>query len=221
MAAVAAFDADETLFEGFSLFPMYQALADDGFITPADNARVQEVFAQYTAGEVDYRRFVVDTLHTAALAVKGRRETAAEYLARDFYSGYPWYGYVLPTLDELRRTDHDVALITAEPGFIATGIADALGIQKSFSTLFGLEPDGTFDGQVVLPLGSDQKQEVVRNLDQHGSLAYAFGDSEGDIGMLEHAATAYCILPTPGLRAIAEAKGWHIVTEPNRHLSLV
>jgi len=43
-----------------------------------------------------------------------------------------------------------------------------------------------------------------------GSLG--FGDSEGDIELLNMVAHAFCINATEGLRGVAAARGWHIVT---------
>jgi phosphoserine phosphatase len=42
--------------------------------------------------------------------------------------------------------------------------------------------------------------------------SFAFGDSEGDIELLNKVAHAFCINATEGLKQMAIAKKWHIVT---------
>ena len=94
-------------------------------------------------------------------------------------------------------------------------------MNRLFSSRFGVELDGRFDGSVSSVLGSKQKGEITQGLAAHSSRSFAFGDSEGDIGMLELVDEAICIKPTPELRSHAMEQGWTIIDDPHQPLEVI
>ena len=87
MAQVALFDADRTLHEDFSIFPLYEVFAAEGLVASEDSSRLQEIFAQYNNGETEYHDFAMNTLNVAAWALRGREEATATRVADLFFSG--------------------------------------------------------------------------------------------------------------------------------------
>jgi phosphoserine phosphatase len=221
MAGLAIFDADGTLHKGFSIFPLYEAFADDGFITLQESTRLQEVFDTYDSGESDYHTYVVDTLRVAAEVLKGRRLSTADRISELFFKNpdFAWFGYVKPILSEITAAGVETILLTAEPQFIASGITAALAFDRRHSSTFGIENDGTFGGNVLSALGSQKKGELTQNLIAGKYRSFGFGDSEGDIGTLELVDKAICIQPTDGLRSHALLKNWTIVDNPEQPLT--
>ncbi len=179
---------------------------------------MQEVLAQYDNGDIDYRRFVVDTLQVAAEGIKGRQLAVAENIAEVFYSQkeFEWFGYVKPLVEAMDSSNVNGVLLTAEPQFIAQGIAMALNMTEAHSSQFGVESDGTFAGNVVSALGSSEKGRIALQLVGCRSGSLGFGDSEGDIGMLELVDSAICIRPTDGLRSHALMNGWTVIDNPEQ-----
>ena len=77
------------------------------------------------------------------------------------------------------------------------------------------ENEAVFSGTVENLLGSQQKGAIITEWLRDGRTIMAFGDSDGDIGMLSLADRAYCVQPTPALREEAATKGWMIIDQPN------
>ncbi len=220
-------DIDRTITPEFTLFPVYDALAADGFIENVANEKVQDTRRSFEAGEIDYPTFMVSALDMAAEAIKGRGSFQAKQLVSEYVSGtLGFYLWVPKTFDDARGKFGEIILVTGEPDFIAEPIARRFGASY-FSTQLGIDNDGTYNGDVVVALGSAQKaSRVSQRIEkaQHERIVYAFGDSVGDIGMLDLASTpgnAFCIRPDDELRAHAQANAMTIVDDPNVARSLL
>jgi phosphoserine phosphatase len=71
--------------------------------------------------------------------------------------------------------------------------------------------DGLLTGRITRSFANREAKAraVAQLLRRHGVAGSAgFGDSEGDIGMLEQVAHRACIDATPGLAAHAKGQGW-------------
>lgn len=222
MKQIVLFDANGTLHNDFSIFPLFETFATEGYIPKHDSERLQEIHDRYIDGSIGFRTFVVDTLQAAAQTLTGRQESVASRIAELFfaYEDFNWFGYVKPTLLEIDKAQAQSVLITAAPQFAATSIAAALGMYRAFGSRFAVENDGTFAGNVLSVLGSSQKGTLTKELIKDVSYSAAFGDSEGDIGMLELVDQAVCISPTDRLRTHAVQHGWEIVTDPDAPLDI-
>jgi HAD superfamily phosphoserine phosphatase-like hydrolase len=231
MAGVALFDVDGTLHEGYSIFPIYQAFADENFITNADNNRFQEILEMRNEGEISYNRFVNTTLFTGAEILKDKRVKIAQHITNIVLSDpeYEWFGYVEPTLQELKNYEVDAALITSAPEFIANGISKVLGIRFSINSVFGQSggiKDPRYDGTAVMVINQRRKGVFAEFVMEHRQanrpgLSYAFGDSEGDIRMLESVDKPICIKPTDKLLAYAVLNNWQIIEDPDQPFRLL
>lgn len=216
MSEIALFDADGTLHADFSIFPLFRAFADEKFIPAAASLQLDEVYESYQSGQLGYHDFAVKTLEVAADAVAGRRVVPAEAISAAFFTAdsFAWFNYVAPLFEKLQQRGVEPILVTAEPQFIAKGIARAVPFRKTLSTHFG-EEDGRFTGQIIDVLGSTRKAELVLPDMQSSEYSFAFGDSEGDMAMLQAADQAVCIQPTPGLRTEAEQHNWIVIDNPD------
>lgn len=220
MKNYAAFDADGTLFRGFSILPVYDRFVDEGYITSDAHGYFLEPFRSYIGEDISYGDFVRLTLRNAAQVVKGKSVDTAEQIASLHFQEAEWFSYVQPTLIQLCVVGVEPVLVTAEPQFIASAVANKLEIKQSRSSLFSCT-NGLFDGLVELALGSAAKAEALRGLGVE-NIHYAFGDSEGDIGMLSLAKLgSFCIQPSDELLIIANERQWTVVHDPMVDISLV
>lgn len=213
---VAFFDADGTMLEGFSIFPLFAELEGEGLVVPKGSERLDEVLMQYEADELTYADFAVKTFEVAAEVLKGKQVEPVQRVSDDFFESMEWFDYVEPVTARFRQAGVGLFVVTAEPTFMASSIQRALGFDGSFGSTFGINSDQTFSGSVESVLGSSKKAAIVERFVSDDRFIFAFGDSDGDIGMLEQADAAYCIKPTPALRAKATEAGWRIVDQPDR-----
>src|SRR3954469_24703017 len=100
MAGVALFDADGTLHEGYALFPVFQAFADENYITQSDSNRLNEIYEDYQGGALGFKQFLSRSLLTTAEVLKGRRAATATHIANLYFeSSYKEFAYVKPTVE--------------------------------------------------------------------------------------------------------------------------
>jgi len=126
---------------------------------------------------------------------------------------YPFVGEVI----SLVRPTHDVYFVTGEPQFVADAVTKMYDTQGYVSTIFATESD-IFTGAIDSALSSSShKADAIREiLTSHDlGMSFAFGDSEGDHGMLGSVAFPIMVNPTEEFDAAAP-QGWERRKGKNR-----
>jgi phosphoserine phosphatase len=213
---VVLFDADGTLYEGFSIFPLYDAFEAENFVTTTENESVQELRLQYKDEVIDYPTLVKNTLVQSAATLKGKKEADANRISDEFFRdpNFPWFGYVKPIMKELVGVKAKLSVITAEPQFIARGIANALNMDGRRSSQFGAD-SGRYRGDLIVALNQKRKGDITEMIVRGCSRSTAFGDSEGDLEMLRQVNRAVCVKPSEAVRVEAENRRWKVLDNPD------
>jgi HAD superfamily hydrolase (TIGR01490 family) len=207
---IALFDIDNTIYDGFSYFELLEKQVGEGIIRQKvlDDAKIS--MQKYKSKLQDYETTIVELLDIYATGLKGAQYDVVLQSTKEFYQNSDkFFAYVEPVMSLLRRT-HDLILVTGEPQFVAEAVGELYGIKSYYSTHY--ESDGKFTGAVTNYLASrHEKHDAIKHLmEGHGAKnSFAFGDSEGDIEMLQAVDYSVCLNPTEGLRSIAAKKGWH------------
>lgn len=212
-------DIDGTMTNGLVIFEVGNALAEDGVISKQGNVSFQETLRDYESGQTDYKTFVINALTKLALALTDVKVSAVVSSTQSFFQSYEgFYPWVLPTFSGSKEQGDDVYLVSATPAFIARSIANLFDAEYRASG-FAVKEGQCFAGEVSSILGSQQK--AVLALEAIGLHApqsiHVFGDSAGDIGMLDLAApieNAYCITPDDVLRKHANRSAMTIIDNP-------
>jgi HAD superfamily hydrolase (TIGR01490 family) len=215
---LALFDLDHTLipFDSGSVFTRH--LAQRGAL-PADfEAQYLDYCLRYAEGTVDMvqmHRFTV-----GALAVHAP-ETLAQWL-REFRD------VVAPRIPqaatrlvrEHQAAGHACALVTATTRFVAEAFGAALGLQDVLATQPELGADGRYTGEIVgQPCFREHKLAHVRAwLASSGHdwaevrRSWFYSDSANDLPLLEAVSDPVAVDPDPRLRAVAQARGWPVIS---------
>ncbi len=210
---ISVFDADGTLFEGISIFPIYELFSVEEYISEFDYEKVMNPYHQYIDRKLTYGQMAHNSLRAAAEVLRGKDYRTAHVLATEYVQRQSCYDYVAPLMKNLISANVERVLLTAEPDFIALPIADKYLGGPAFSSKFQIIND-KFTGKVSNIMNSEYKSLAINKLRKN--IKYAFGDSEGDIEMLDQVQNpkgAYCINPTPQLRNMAVEKGWNIIED--------
>ena len=217
-------DIDQTLLQGYIIFPLMQTLAEDRVISPQQNQAFQYALERFESGAIDYGAFVIETMSAFCHAIRDKRDADIKDALDEHIKEIVFYPWVLPTFDDARSMG-TLTIVTAEPGVIARAVADLFDAEYMASE-FPKDANGRYTGGPFTALGSAQKQQKVAasiDLVQPTHIA-VFGDSIGDAGMLELAQPlnlAHCITPDAELRAIAEKTGMTIIEDPFVSASLL
>ena len=207
--AIAFFDIDNTIYKGFSYFELLETQAAEGLIERHVLTQATACMQKYKIKRQDYETTVVLLLDIYAAGLKGVAYNAVLESTKRFYQlSDKFFSYVAPTITELKST-HDIILVTAEPQCIAQAVSELFGADSHYSTQYGVA-DGVFTGVVTSYLASRrEKHDAIKHLVAgRAKQSFAFGDSEGDVEMLQAVEYPICLNATEGLRAIAAEKGW-------------
>jgi HAD superfamily phosphoserine phosphatase-like hydrolase len=205
---ISCFDIDGTLAKGMLFIPLMESEHQNGHLSGESFQSIQELLGKYKSGEIDYEDAVQQLVEAHAKGLAGKsyeevRTHAETFLLSNEHNLFHEFGRVAI---ELLSADQKLFVVTAEPQYLADAVASLYGMDGYISTEYGVEYD-LFTGTVTKSLAHrSAKRETLEQYD----VAYAFGDSEGDIDMLAQAERPFCISPTPGLRDEAEKRKWSI-----------
>ena len=213
---LAIFDLDNTLIAGDSDHLWGEFLCEIGIVDGENFRRRNDGFyADYQQGSLDieaYLRFVLEPI-----TGKGPEELdalQAQFMATHIET------LMLPAasrlIDSHRYRGHRPLIITATNEFITRPIADRLGIPD----LLGCQVE-TRDGRITgEPVGTlTYREGKVRRLGEwldaeQESMdgAWFYSDSHNDLPLLNVVDHPVAVDPDPQLSAIAQERGWRIIS---------
>ncbi len=214
--ALAIFDLDHTLLDGDSDHAWGQYLVDQGLADPEQHKLRNDYFyEQYKAGTLDINEYLAfalkpltqyplqHMLDTRAAFLKARIMPLISQKSRDLIAHH-------------KRLGDTLLIITATNGFVTYPIAELLGIEHIIAP-HPEQVDNRYTGNIV-GIPSFQQGKVVRLedwLQQQGfelTGSYFYSDSHNDLPLLEIVDHPVAVDPDARLAAIAEQKGWPIIS---------
>lgn len=206
------FDIDKTTYNGYVIFPLAESQVRDRTISQVCLDELQRDFQRYEGKSIDYETLIFDLLVHWAEGLKGIEYQKVLQQTISFFSskGNKFFPYLRPTLELLKPT-HDIYFVTGEPQFIGEAATRLFGATGYLASQLEVVNE-VFSGRVTEPLARrGEKERAISGLLAKYSTegSFGFGDSEGDIDMLNSTANPICINPTPGLEVVAIQKGWY------------
>lgn len=214
MKKLALFDFDNTLYKGLSIVDIAKQQAADSLLPKETFSQIENLVAEYRQGIREYETTVRLLLEAWASGLAGEQYAVAVKTAQEVLrKPQALFEFVPQLLDELRET-HALYLITGSPNFTAEASADLLNFDGYYASEFTVEK-GKFTGELDAVLADREEKlgAVSKLLDQYGKEgSLAFGDSEGDIAMLETVEIPFGVNVTEGLREHGAERSWHLET---------
>lgn len=214
--ALTIFDLDNTLLGGDSDFLWGRYLCENGIVDEAAYRRANEhYYQQYLEGSLDIDEFLEFVFKPLA-----SHDMDTLHLWRAAYLEQKIKPIMLPAavaLVEKHRSQGDTLLIiTATNSFLTAPIAEMLGIDNLIATEPEMQ-DGRFTGRVAgKPSFQHGKVERLRSWlnAEDGALKGStfYSDSHNDLPLLELVDTPVAVDPDPKLQAVAQQRGWKILS---------
>lgn len=214
--ALALFDLDNTLLGGDSDYLWGCFLAEhgivDGDVYQAENERFYE---QYRSGSLDIHEFLRFQLSPLASHKRVQLEQWRQrFMAEKIEPVLLPRAYEL--LDRHRRQGDEILIITATNRFITSPIAERYAVQHLLAT----EPEvrnGEYTGEVTgTPCFQAGKVERLQSwIDEHEQTlegSWFYSDSHNDLPLLERVDHPVAVDPDATLGALAQARGWPIIS---------
>jgi len=213
---LALFDLDNTLLAGDSDHAWGEYLCQRGIVDASHyRARNDAFYQDYLAGNLDvhaYQNFCQEIL--------GRSEMTQLQAWHEEFMREHIEPIVLSKGEALLRQHLEagdkVAIVTATNRFITGPIAARLGVDTLLATECEMR-DGRYTGRLTdIPCFQEGKvQRIERWLaetEQSLEGSYFYSDSRNDLPLLERVDHPVAVDPDPVLRAIAEERGWQVIS---------
>ena len=214
---LAIFDLDNTLIAGDSDYLWGRFLAREGVVDPDRYEREnQRFYDQYRAGTLDIFEFLRFSLEPLARLPRATLEALRERFLREAIEPN-----LLPRAQALveshRAAGRLPVVITATNRFVTEPIVRRYGIDVLLATEPAVDEAGRFTGEVAgTPCFQEGKVARLeawlaeKGLDLAGSWFYS--DSHNDLPLLERVENPVAVDPDTRLRALAEARGWPVIS---------
>ena len=213
-AVAAFFDIDGTLISKNS-GPLYMKfLRRRGEIRRRDALRTIYLYLRYRLGLLDIEAAAASTSGW----IRGRSEEAVAEHCRLWYRDMVRQ-YLQPEMvrrvQAHRAEGHVVALLSSSTAYLATPLAEDLGIEHLLVSRLVIE-NGRFTGDVHRPIcyGAGKIHWARRFAEEHDidlARSWFYTDSVTDLPMLEIVGHPEIVNPDPRLRREARKRGWNIM----------
>ncbi|HWV14457.1 MAG TPA: HAD family hydrolase [Cellvibrio sp.] len=214
--SLAIFDLDNTLLAGDSDYSWGEFLVKKRLVDSEEYRIANDAFYQdYKAGTLDiqaYLRFSLAPLTRHSMV-------ELEQLHNEFMRTYI-EPMMLPKaqalLQEHRARGDYLLIITATNGFVTRPIAARLGVDDILATDPEIS-DGRYTGNSVgTPCFQGGKvirlQEWLKSHEHNLAGAYFYSDSINDLPLLEQVSHPIAVDPDERLQAVAEQRGWKVIS---------
>jgi len=211
---VAFFDIDKTIYDTPVFLPLSEFQLANKIVDLECILNLKTDTDLYKSGNVSYEEVVHRiTLHWAE-GLKGKDTALVLANTKEYFSGNSshFYPFVKNVFDLLKAT-HDIYLVTGEPNFVAEAVTGLFELTGFISSKLSVS-NNTYTGKtdIVLSHATDKLKALKSVRDCYtGSQSIAFGDSEGDVEMLNSVEIPVCVNPSEKLIKIALSNNWNIV----------
>ncbi|MDB5751843.1 MAG: family hydrolase [Ramlibacter sp.] len=215
---VALFDLDHTLLPIDSDFSWGEFTQQIGWTDKVEFKRRNDAFyAHYIAGTLDVHDYVRFAVEAVRLRGEAQAVAAHERFMRDWI-----LPAVRPAALGLVRSHQDagdlVAIVTATNEFVTRPIAAVFGVAELIAVQLERDGGGWITGGIAgVPSMREGKVVRVQQWLAARGLAWDdvattfYSDSTNDLPLLERVDHPVATNPDPGLRAIAQERGWRIL----------
>ncbi len=212
MSVAAFFDIDGTLYreglitELFKKLIKYEIIEMDKWYS-----EVRPEFENWDKRQGDYDKYLLKMVEIYIQSVKGLHRTQLEFIAKNIIrqKGDRVYTYTRDRIKWHKEQGHMVITISGSPMELIKEMAAKHGFDDYIGSIYKMDYKETYTGEVIPMWDSESKKKSIisfvkkYNIDLDKS--YAYGDSSGDLTMLEMVKNPVCVNPTRELVNMAKA----------------
>jgi len=209
----AFFDLDNTIVPGPAIEYRYvRALRRQGLVGPMDLVRSAAALLR------NIPPWSFDPLRRFKAYLAGKSVAAVEASTRNFFLEQVCSrisAQARSAIEAHRTSGHRVILLTGSPELIVEPLAIYLKIEQVVAGRLETR-DGTFTGRMIepYPYGQGKRltaERLAAEQDLNLAASFMYGDSPGDLPILEAVGHPHVVNPIRGMRRIARQRGWPIL----------
>lgn len=207
MTKIAAFfDIDGTIFRNSLMIEHFKKLISFEVIDPAIwYTKVKKVYQEWESRYGDFEHYLEVLAEVYLDELKGVKKDYIEYIAAHVINvnGDMVYKYSRDRIEWHKKQGHKVFFISGSPDFLVSKMAEKYGVTEYRGTLYKVDQENRFTGEIVKMWDSVSKQKVIDELIEKYEVdldnSYAYGDTTGDLSMLKMMGNPVAINPNKEL----------------------
>lgn len=213
---LAFFDVDYTVYEGLTTVQFFYAFAER-FGRQDLIVERKQMEAEIEAGTIDHHRLTQWSMSLSGQVVAEHSVEEVQHTVNQVIATegkfFPW---VKPLFSYLRQKKFSLYLISASIEPMIAEIAQALEVEHYFATILEVK-DGYYTGERANIHNGASKFEALNTIISgitEDNNVIAFGDSDGDIEMLEAADLGFVVNPvefSEGILSAARKHKWPVL----------
>lgn len=216
MTKLAFFDLDWTLYNGITTTDFLYLMANNGFgKTEMINKDSNQILDAYHAGKLTYNQASDQIINLGFKLMKGLdRQTILELETEFAKLSLKYFSYTRSLIRLLKENNYIAYIISAATFPPVEAVAHDLGVPYYASE--AVMKGKVYTGETKMFLNGEAKSRRVKdilNRVEQPTFSLAFGDSTGDLPLLETADQGFIINPhEEEMKQIAKEKGYNLVT---------
>lgn len=198
----AFFDIDGTIFRNSLMIEHFKKLVNFEVIDPEIwYTKIKKVYDEWEKRYGDFEQYLETLAGVYLEKLKGINKSYIEFIADHVINvnGDMVYKYSRNQIEWHKKQGHKVFFISGSPDFLVSKMAEKYGATEFRGTLYKVDENNKFTGEIIRMWDSESKKRVIRELiqkydvDLEGSFAY--GDTTGDLSMLRMVGNPIAINP--------------------------
>jgi len=199
----AFFDVDGTITREGLISEMFKKMVKYELIDETKWLdQVQPAFSRWNRRVGEYDHYLQKMVDVYLDTVRNTNPYHIAYIARKVieHSGERVYTYTRDRLKWHKEQGHRVIAISGSPVELVREMALLYGMDDYRGTVYEIGPDGMYSGEIRPMWDHRNKRAAVREMAEKYridlALSYAYGDTAGDITMLQEVGHPFAINPT-------------------------
>lgn len=167
--------------------------------------KVKKIYTEWEKRYGDFEPYLEILAGVYLEELKGIDREYIEYIASHVIAsnGDMVYKYSRNRIEWHKNQGHKVFFISGSPDFLVSKMAEKYGVTEYRGSLYKVDHENKFTGEIVKMWDSESKQRVLEELiikyDVDLINSYAYGDTTGDLSMLRMMGNPIAINPNKSL----------------------
>ncbi len=199
----AFFDIDGTLHRNSLMIEHFKKLVKYEVIDPRLwHSSVKYTYKEWRKRVRDYEDYMLELIDIYIDALRGFRKDDLEFISNQVIklNGEIVYKYTRDRIAWHQKQGHKVFFISGSPNFLVSKMAEKYAVDAYRGAKYLTDENGCFTGEVEPMWDPVSKEKAIERLTEEFDIdlssSYAYGDTRGDISMLQKTGNPVAINPT-------------------------
>lgn len=192
MTIAAFFDIDGTLYRNSLMIEHFKKLLKYEVFDPIIwHSNVKKIFNEWEKREGDYDTYMEELAEVYVNGLKGLNKFEYDLIAKQTIAlcGDKVYSYTRQQIEYHKAQGHLVLFISGSPDYLVSKMANKYNADDYRASLYKINEKNEFTGEVIPMWDGLHKIEAMKELQKKYNIdfnkSYAYGDTNGDLKMLQ------------------------------------